>query len=349
MNKTIFFSFLIIALAVGLSACGKKTTPPPANANTNANENVNAEIPNVNGNANANANENLNANDNSNQSLNDNSNLNTNGNVDSDNDGLTNNEERLYKTDPLNADTDGDGFTDGDEVRVGYDPTKIPAEDPKVISQLKPVNTPGVPAPIVRSTPMKAVQSFPIRVRKDEGTVTLRLESIKALPNVNLVMDFAGGENNNGPTFNLDGKYTILKGNYNKGKVWQVGKDFTKGAHFATTSNMNGTLTVFPAPTPPFSIDGRGEGGVEDAAITYENQVIVDFPKSGSYTFELGILKGKAKFKVENTDVVVGDRVYQEYEAILSKTLKGDVTDGLHTIYITTTGLTSWTLKVSKT
>jgi len=342
MQKTLFFSLLTLILIFGLSACGKKATPAAnINTNTNANVNENVNVSDVNGNTNLNGN----VNENTNANLN----SNTNGNVDSDNDGLPNDQELLYKTDPLNADTDGDGFKDGDEVAAGYDPTKIPSEDPKVISQLKPVNTPGVPAPIVRSTPMKAVQSFPIRVRKDEGNVTLKLESIKALPNVNFAMDFAGGENNDGPTFVLDGKYTILKGNYNKGKVWQVGKDFSKGSHFATTSNMNGTLTVFPAPTPPISIDGRGEGGVEDAIITYENQIMVDFPKSGSYTLDLGVLKGKAKIKVENTDVVVGDRVFQEYETILSKTLKADVTDGLHTIYITTTGLTSWTLKVSKT
>jgi len=348
MKKTIFFSFLIVALAIGLSACGKKVTPTNTNANQNANsnENLNAAVPDVNGNSNGNANEN--ANNNSNDNSNINENLVSDDNADPDHDGLTNAQERQYHTDPLNPDSDGDGFKDGDEVKAGYDPTKIPAEDPKVINQLKPVNTPGVPAPIVRSTPFKAVQSFPIRVSKNEGTVTLRLESIKALANANFAMDFAGGENNKGPIFILDGKYNILKGNYNKGKVWQIGKDFTKGAHFASTANMNGTLTIFPAPTPPFSLDGRGEGGVEDAAITYDNQVMVDFPKSANYTIELGVLKGKAKIKVENTDLVVNDRVYQEYETIISKNIKADVTDGLHTITITTTGLTSWTLKVYK-
>ncbi|RJO59828.1 hypothetical protein C4546_00110 [Candidatus Parcubacteria bacterium] len=344
MKKVLLFSVLILGIAISLSACG----PQPAsnaNANQNANENLNVNVPDVNGNANANANENQNGNLNVNANINEN----INGNVDLDNDGLTNDEELIYKTDPLNADTDHDGFRDGDEVAAGYDPTKIPAEDPKVISQLQPVNTPGIPAPIVRSTPLKAVQSFPIRVRKDEGTVTLRMEAIKALSSVNFAMDFAGGENNKGPSFLMDSKYQILKGTYDKGKVWQTGKDFTKGAHFAATSNMSGTLTVFPAPTPPIAIDGRGEGGVEDANVTYDNQIIVDFPKSGGYTFELGVLKGKVKMKVENTDLVVGDRVFQEYETILSKTIKADVTEGLHIITLTTTGLSSWNLKVSKT
>jgi hypothetical protein len=41
---------------------------------------------------------------------------------DSDNDGLTNEEEERYGTDPLNPDTDGDGYLDGEEVRAGYNP-----------------------------------------------------------------------------------------------------------------------------------------------------------------------------------------------------------------------------------
>lgn len=44
--------------------------------------------------------------------------------VDSDQDGLSNEEERLYKTDPQKRDTDGDGYSDGVEVKSGYDPLK---------------------------------------------------------------------------------------------------------------------------------------------------------------------------------------------------------------------------------
>jgi len=43
---------------------------------------------------------------------------------DSDQDGLSNDEESLYKTDPNNKDTDGDGYMDGVEVESGYDPLK---------------------------------------------------------------------------------------------------------------------------------------------------------------------------------------------------------------------------------
>ncbi len=42
--------------------------------------------------------------------------------VDSDGDGLSDDEERIIGTDPLNPDTDGDGLGDGIEVKMGLDP-----------------------------------------------------------------------------------------------------------------------------------------------------------------------------------------------------------------------------------
>jgi hypothetical protein len=53
--------------------------------------------------------------------------------IDSDQDGLSNEEERLYKTDPQKRDTDGDGYSDGVEVKSGYDPLK-PAPGDKLFS-----------------------------------------------------------------------------------------------------------------------------------------------------------------------------------------------------------------------
>lgn len=43
---------------------------------------------------------------------------------DTDQDGLSNDEEKLYHTDPNKADTDGDGYSDGTEIKSGYDPLK---------------------------------------------------------------------------------------------------------------------------------------------------------------------------------------------------------------------------------
>lgn len=55
---------------------------------------------------------------------------------DADQDGLTNEEEQLYGTDPQKADTDGDGYSDGAEVRSGYDPLK-PSPGDKIVPTTK--------------------------------------------------------------------------------------------------------------------------------------------------------------------------------------------------------------------
>jgi hypothetical protein len=50
------------------------------------------------------------------------------GNADPDNDGLSNNDEFRFGTDPLNRDTDNDGKVDGKEVADGTDPLKSSAK-----------------------------------------------------------------------------------------------------------------------------------------------------------------------------------------------------------------------------
>lgn len=49
--------------------------------------------------------------------------------LDSDQDGMTDEEERLYGTNPHNSDTDGDGYSDGAEIKSGYDPLKMAPGD----------------------------------------------------------------------------------------------------------------------------------------------------------------------------------------------------------------------------
>jgi hypothetical protein len=56
--------------------------------------------------------------------------------IDNDGDGLSDEQERVLGTDPMNPDTDGDGYPDGLEVALGSDPL-----DPKNIPDIRP---PGI-------------------------------------------------------------------------------------------------------------------------------------------------------------------------------------------------------------
>jgi len=71
-------------------------------------------------------------------------NSNTNNNVflDSDQDGLSDQEEKAYGTDPYNADTDSDSYSDGTEIKTGYDPLK-PAPGDKIIKEESPIAKPA--------------------------------------------------------------------------------------------------------------------------------------------------------------------------------------------------------------
>lgn len=54
--------------------------------------------------------------------------------LDADQDGLSDDEEKIFGTDPLKRDTDGDSYSDGVEVESGYDPRK-PAPGDKLVSE----------------------------------------------------------------------------------------------------------------------------------------------------------------------------------------------------------------------
>lgn len=68
---------------------------------------------------------------------------------DTDQDGLSNDEERLYGTNPEKSDSDGDGYTDGTEIKSGYNPLLAAPGDKIVLEETsteKSLNVTDVPS-----------------------------------------------------------------------------------------------------------------------------------------------------------------------------------------------------------
>ena len=88
---------------------------------------------------------------------------------DSDQDGLSNDEEVLYKTDPLNKDSDSDGYMDGVEVQGGYDPLK-PAPGDRIVENAALGNNEGVIVDDENLTEQVSSEiANMVQVSKDEG------------------------------------------------------------------------------------------------------------------------------------------------------------------------------------
>lgn len=85
-------------------------------------EKIQLTLPGISANVNGNSNAAVNISTNMNKSIKCLTNITTSVAEDPDRDGLTDEQEKFYKTDPNNPDTDGDGYCDGLEVQNGYNP-----------------------------------------------------------------------------------------------------------------------------------------------------------------------------------------------------------------------------------
>lgn len=104
--------------------------------------------------------------------------------LDTDQDGLSDEEETLYGTDPTKSDTDGDGYSDGTEIKSGFDPLK-PAPNDQLAVNSKPDNA----RPSDSDNPSPILSNFAIETKKfidSKNNEPVTQEDIQKFVNENL-------------------------------------------------------------------------------------------------------------------------------------------------------------------
>ncbi|MFZ2299542.1 MAG: hypothetical protein WAW00_00190 [Candidatus Moraniibacteriota bacterium] len=96
---------------------------------------------------------------------------------DSDQDGLSNDEEKLYGTDLMTKDSDGDGYGDGIEVESGYDPLK-PAPGDKILKEADTVSSAAASGDSENLTQQVSGEIANILKDTDASNKTVSLEDV---------------------------------------------------------------------------------------------------------------------------------------------------------------------------
>lgn len=133
---------------------------------------------------------------------------------DKDQDGLTNQEEQAYGTDPNDPDSDHDGYSDGTEVKSGYNPLK-PAPGDKLVPDVVPTTTSNVITKKTSSqtektseTPKTDTTGEAITVEKKENLTEKFIQKLKEEKgaDLSLLQEF----NQNPENFQTEDKYKEL-------------------------------------------------------------------------------------------------------------------------------------------
>lgn len=167
--------------------------------------------------------------------------------LDSDQDGLSDEEEKIYGTDPQNRDTDGDSYSDGIEVKSGYNPT-IPAPGDRIMENEKNTNNESSYESEENLTQKMAEKISILSSSKDSEDQEITLEETQAI--VDEILESSSEINEDDmPEINTD-DIKIKKQNYGKlSKERQIEKkkeDFTNyiiAIYYIFSSNSDKPIT----------------------------------------------------------------------------------------------------------
>ncbi|PIP26962.1 MAG: hypothetical protein COX30_04570 [Candidatus Moranbacteria bacterium CG23_combo_of_CG06-09_8_20_14_all_39_10] len=131
--------------------------------------------------------------------------------LDSDQDGLSDEEEKLYGTDLRNSDTDGDSYSDGAEIKSGYDPLK-PSPGDKIIPE--PITAPQTISVSDRNLTQEAAAKMTMLLQDASADDTgVTVDQLSSIADETIAIEAANSAEL--PQISAD-KIKIKKQNYNK-------------------------------------------------------------------------------------------------------------------------------------
>lgn len=120
----------------------------------------------------------------------------TNKNIffDSDQDGLSDEEEKTYGTDPQISDTDGDSYSDGAEIKSGYDPLKKSPDDKLVPDMALPASAAAADPDQSNMTKELAHKISAMIEESNQNNEEISIDQVKGLVAESLETQIAGDE-----------------------------------------------------------------------------------------------------------------------------------------------------------
>ncbi|MFA4817764.1 MAG: hypothetical protein WC608_03550 [Parcubacteria group bacterium] len=165
--------------------------------------------------------------------------------IDSDQDGLSDQEEISYGTDPRNSDSDHDGYSDGTEIKSGYDPL-IPSPGDRVVKETETTSVNSADeTSLTKEVAQKILTLTNDTAATDEESQQISLDQIKTIINESLQPQTEDAEL---PAIDKK-ELSILKQNY-KGTTAEIAAkkkadfiNYAVGIYYVFSSNSQTAIT----------------------------------------------------------------------------------------------------------